>query len=45
MSTKKESGIHGIGLSSVSKIAEQYEGYFEYFVEDKKFNAIIVLTV
>ena len=45
ISTKKEKGIHGIGLSSVSKIAEQYDGYLEYYVEGKRFNAVIVLPV
>lgn len=45
MSTKKEAGIHGIGLSSVSKIAEQYNGYLEYYIIDEKFNAVVVLAV
>lgn len=45
ISTKKETGVHGIGLSSVSKIAEQYNGYLDYYVIDKKFNAVVVLAV
>lgn len=45
LSTKKEAGIHGLGVSSVSKIAEQYGGYLEYYVEDLKFHAILVLPV
>lgn len=45
LSTKKEIGIHGLGVISVSKIAEKYGGYFEYYVEDSKFNAILVLPV
>lgn len=45
LSTKKEAGIHGLGVSSVSKIAEQYGGYLEYYVEDFKFHAILVLPV
>lgn len=44
-STKKEKGIHGIGLSSVSKMAEQYDGYLEHYVEEDVFNAVIVLPV
>jgi two-component system sensor histidine kinase AgrC len=44
ISTKKEAGIHGIGLSSISKIAEQYNGYLEYYISDEKFNAVVVLT-
>ncbi len=43
LSTKKETGMHGIGMTSVSKIAEQYRGYLEHYVEDLKFNAILVL--
>ena len=45
ISTKKEEGIHGIGLASVSKIAEQYQGYLQHYVEDEKFNAVVVLVV
>lgn len=45
LSTKKEAGIHGFGIVSVSKIAEQYGGYLEYYVEDLKFHAILVLPV
>ena len=45
ISTKKEVGVHGIGLSSVSKIARQYNGYLEHYIIDGKFNAVIVLTV
>lgn len=45
ISTKKEAGVHGIGLSSVSKIARQYNGYLEHYIIDGKFNAVIVLTV
>ncbi len=45
ISTKKENGVHGIGLSSVSKIAEQYNGYLEYYIIDEKFNAVVVLVV
>ncbi len=45
LSTKKDAGIHGIGLSSVYKIAEQNNGYLEHYIIDNKFNAIIVLSV
>lgn len=45
ISTKKEKGIHGIGLASASKIAEQYDGYLEHYVEGKMFNTVIVLPV
>lgn len=45
ISTKKEAGVHGIGLSSVSKIVEQYSGYLEYYIIDGKFNAVLVMAV
>lgn len=45
ISTKKEAGVHGIGLSSVSKTAEYYNGYLEHYVIDGKFNAILVMAV
>lgn len=45
ISTKNETGVHGIGLSSVSKIAEQYNGYLEYYIIDEDFNAVVVLAV
>ena len=45
VSTKKEKGIHGIGLASVWKIAGQYDGYLEYYVEEEVFNAVIVLPI
>ncbi|MDD6057090.1 MAG: GHKL domain-containing protein [Clostridiales bacterium] len=45
ISTKKDAGIHGIGLKSVSRIAEQYGGYLEHYVIDEKFNAVVILAV
>lgn len=45
ISTKKEAGVHGIGLSSISKIAEKYNGYLECYIIDEKFNAVVVLAV
>lgn len=45
LSTKKEAGVHGIGLISISKIAERYDGYLEYYVENEKFNSILVFPV
>lgn len=45
ISIKKEAGVHGIGLSSVSKIAEHYNGYLEYYIIDGKFNAVLVMLV
>lgn len=43
ISTKKEEGIHGIGIKSVENTAKKYGGYLECFVEDSLFTAILVL--
>lgn len=43
--TKKEKGIHGIGLRSISKTAEKYKGSFTYYTEEKKFYAILILPI
>ncbi len=43
VSTKKEKGVHGIGIQSVQNTAERYNGYLEYFVEKEVFTAILVL--
>lgn len=45
ISTKREDGVHGIGLTSVSKIAEHYNGYLEHYVADEKFNTVVILFV
>ncbi len=43
--TKKEKGIHDIGLKSIAKTVEKYEGSFSYYTENKKFYAILILPV
>lgn len=43
ISTKKESGIHGIGIKSILKTAEQYGGFFSHYIENKKFNVVLIL--
>lgn len=45
LTTKKEKGKHGIGISSISKTAEKYSGYMEHYVEDEKFYAVLVFPV
>lgn len=44
-STKNDGGIHGIGMSSVNRTAEKYDGYLEYFVENEKFVSVLILPV
>lgn len=43
VSTKKEEGIHGIGIKSISNTAEKYNGYLECIVEQERFTAILIL--
>lgn len=45
VSTKNEDGIHGIGLTSVSKTVEKYNGSFSYYVENKKFVAVLIIPI
>lgn len=45
LSTKNEVGIHGIGLTSVSKAAEKYGGYLEYYIENFMFNTVLVFPI
>lgn len=43
VTTKTEQGIHGIGIKSVKKTAEKYNGYLECFVEEQLFTVVLVL--
>lgn len=43
--TKKEDGIHGIGLKSITKTVEKYNGSFSYYTEDEKFYAVLILPI
>ena len=43
VSTKCDKGIHGVGISSVKKTAKRYGGFFEHYVEQKRFHAVLVL--
>lgn len=42
-STKKDVGIHGVGLKSVSSTAEKNGGYLECLIEDTQFIVILLL--
>lgn len=44
LSTKKEKGIHGIGIKSVENMAEKYGGYLDIRVEGDVFKAILLLS-
>lgn len=43
--TKKDGGLHGIGMSSVNRTAEKYDGYLEYYTEEDKFVSVLVLPI
>lgn len=43
--TKDDKGIHGIGLTSISRNVERYQGCFSYYIEDEKFYAVLILPV
>lgn len=43
-STKSEKGIHGVGLQSVKRLAEKYEGTLIYDAKDNIFEAVLILS-
>lgn len=44
LTTKKEKGIHGMGIHSVNRIAEQYGGYLTCTVKEKEFEALFLIS-
>lgn len=42
--TKKDGGLHGIGIRSVEKTAEKYYGYLTCSVKENEFTAILLLS-
>ena len=42
--TKKDKGLHGIGLKSIGNTAEKYGGYLECFAEEGKFTAVLIIS-
>lgn len=44
-STKKDRGMHGIGIKSVEKTAGKYGGYLECMAENNIFTSVLVLPV
>ena len=45
ISTKDEKGIHGIGLTSISKTVEKYNGSFSYYIENEKFVTVLIIPI
>jgi len=45
LTTKNEKGVHGIGVASITNMAEKYGGYMEHYIEDSKFCSVLVLPV
>lgn len=44
VTTKREKGIHGIGIQSVNRIAEKYGGYLTCTVHEKEFEALLLIS-
>lgn len=44
LTTKKEKGMHGLGIHSVNRIAEQYGGYLTCTVKEKEFEALLLIS-
>lgn len=45
VSSKQETGRHGIGLKNVESIVKRYDGYVEYTTEENIFTVIAILTI
>lgn len=47
VTTKQDSGVHGIGLKSISRIVKRYSGnmYYKYDASNKTFHTSIVLKL
>lgn len=45
ISTKKEKGVHGIGVKSIENTAEKYGGYLECLIGKSIFTAVLILPV
>lgn len=43
LTTKKDGGLHGLGISSVNRTAEKYNGFLEHYVENNQFISVLVL--
>lgn len=44
ISTKKEKGIHGLGIKSVNRMAEKYGGYLTCKAKDDVFEAVLLIS-
>jgi len=45
VSSKKEKGMHGIGIKSVENTVKKYDGYLQCLVNEESFTVILVLPV
>lgn len=43
LTTKKDGGLHGLGISSVKRTAEKYNGFLEHYVENNQFISVLIL--
>ncbi len=42
--TKTDSGLHGIGIKSVNRMAEKYGGYLTCSIKENIFEAVLLLS-
>lgn len=45
ISSKRERGLHGIGIKSVEHTARRYGGYLQCLIEEECFSAVLILPV
>lgn len=45
ISTKNDEGLHGLGVTSVNRVAEKYNGFLRHYIEDNQFVAVLILPV
>lgn len=45
ISTKIDEGLHGLGVTSVNRVAEKYNGFLRHYIEDNQFVAVLILPV
>ena len=44
LTTKKDGNIHGVGIESVEKVAEKYDGWVSTSWGNKSFRTMLVLN-
>lgn len=45
ITNKREKELHGIGIKSVERTIEKYQGYLQCLVEEETFTAVLILPI